>query len=110
MVADMGLLDVRDRETISQEIVLETVSLAVKVTMTSELFQPFALGAGVWLDVIVGGVVSFTVTLKEALALLPASSAAVQFTVVAPIAKVLPEAGVQLTEGDESTASVAVTE
>jgi len=47
MVADMGLLDVRDRETISQGIVLETVSLAVKVTMTSELFQPFALGAGV---------------------------------------------------------------
>ena len=44
----------------------------------------------------VGAVVSSTVTLKDAVPVLPAASAAVQVTGVVPIAKVLPETGLQL--------------
>src|SRR5439155_25525444 len=42
-----------------------------------------------------GGVVSWTVTVKEPLRLLPARSAALQLTVVVPRANVDPEAGEQ---------------
>ena len=77
----MGLLDVRDRETISQEIVLETASLAVKVTMTSELFQPFALVSGFCVDEIAGGVVSTTVTCKVSVAVAPLVSVTVNVVV-----------------------------
>src|SRR5205814_8120083 len=45
-----------------------------------------------------GMVVSLTVTLKEAVSVLPLPSAAVQVTVVAPSGKLLPEAGTQVTE------------
>ncbi len=44
----------------------------------------------------------------EALALLPAWSAAVQDTVVVPRGKVLPEAGAHVTVGEAVTASVAL--
>jgi hypothetical protein len=40
---------------------------------------------------------SFTVTVKEQLAVLPAPSVAVQVTVVVPFGKVEPEGGLQVT-------------
>src|SRR5262245_50205704 len=49
--------------------------------------------------VTIGGVVSMTVTLKEQVSELPESSVAEQFTVVVPIAKVLPEGGTHTTVG-----------
>src|SRR6266851_5435858 len=55
-----------------------------------------------------GGVVSSTVTVKVPLAELPLVSVAVQFTVVLPSAKVLPEAGEQLGVTGPSIASLAV--
>ena len=48
-------------------------------------------------------------TRKLPLEVLPAASLAVQFTVVMPIENRLPEAGEQLTTGEGSTLSVAVT-
>ncbi len=54
-----------------------------------------------------GSPISFTVTLKLPVAVLPALSAAEQSTVVVPNGKVLPEAGVQLTETAPFTMSVA---
>jgi hypothetical protein len=47
-------------------------------------------------QVIWGGVVSCTVTVKVQVALLPLLSVAVQFTVVTPLANVEPLAGAQL--------------
>lgn len=49
-----------------------------------------------------------TVTLKEALAVLPAASVAVRVTLVVPIRKVVPEAGAQVRGSGPSTPSVAV--
>src|SRR5947207_4546164 len=46
-------------------------------------------------------------TVKDPLPVLPCASVAEQFTVVAPSAKVDPEAGVQLTASAPSTMSVA---
>jgi hypothetical protein len=58
---------------------------------------------------ITGGVVSTTtVTVNVADELLPAASVAVQVTVVAPAAKVEPDAGEQFTGSVPSTLSVAV--
>jgi hypothetical protein len=57
-----------------------------------------------------GGVVSFTVTVKEAEPVLLCVSVAVQVTVVAPIGNVEPLAGVQLTGRAPSTLSVAEAE
>jgi hypothetical protein len=47
-------------------------------------------------QVITGGSVSFTVTVKEHVAVLPAASVAVQVTVVFPTGKKVPDAGVQV--------------
>ena len=47
---------------------------------------------------IFGASVSFTVTVKVELAVLPAASVAVQVTVVVPTGKTLPEAGTQMTD------------
>src|SRR3954447_3022046 len=55
-----------------------------------------------------GAVVSRTVTVKLAVAVLPEASRAVQLTSVEPSGKVLPDAGTQLTEGFGSWSSVAV--
>ena len=55
----------------------------------------------------VGGVVSCTVTLNEALPVLPDESIAVQVTVVEPSTKVLPEGGEQLGEMLPSMLSLA---
>src|SRR5712691_1749445 len=59
-------------------------------------------------SVSVGGVVSCTVTLNGAASVkLPAASVALQWTVVVPIAKVLPDVWSQLIVGFGSTLSVA---
>ncbi|MEP6469826.1 MAG: hypothetical protein ABJC24_08660, partial [Chloroflexota bacterium] len=54
-----------------------------------------------------GAVVSTTVIVKVAVPVLPAPSVAEQVTVVAPRAKVEPDAGVQDVETEPLTASVA---
>jgi hypothetical protein len=59
-------------------------------------------------QVIVGACVSFTVTVKEQLAVLPDASLTVQFTVVAPFANVEPDAGVQTGVPTPGQLSVAV--
>ena len=56
---------------------------------------------------LLGGVVPTTVTSKLPLAVFAALSVAVQPTVVAPMGKVLPEAGVQFGVTAPSTKSVA---
>ena len=56
-----------------------------------------------------GGVWSFTVTWKEADEDLPWESVALQFTVVFPNAKAVPEAGVQLELVTVSSGSVKLT-
>jgi len=63
----------------------------------------------VTLMVTTGGVVSFTVIVKLALDVLPCVSVALQPTVVVPIGKVAPEAGLHETVA-ASSGSVAVTE
>jgi hypothetical protein len=55
-----------------------------------------------------GGVVSVTVTVKLAVAVLPCVSVAVQATVVRPRGKVLPDAGAQETVA-ASSGSIALT-
>jgi hypothetical protein len=56
----------------------------------------------------VGGVVSWTFTVKEPVAVLPLPSAAEQLTVVVPRLKLLPEGGVQTAVTEPSQVSVAV--
>ena len=56
----------------------------------------------------VGAVVSCTVTLNVVCDELPDASVAVQVTSVVVIANVVPDAGLQATVGDGSTASLAV--
>jgi hypothetical protein len=58
-------------------------------------------------QLIVGGCVSLMVTVKEQFAVLPAASVAVQVTVVVPLAKLEPEAGLQVT-GAPGQLSLAV--
>ena len=82
-----------------------STALAVKVTTApAALVASTVILAG---TMSIGGVVSRTVTVKLPWAVLPCASVAVQFTVVAPMAKVLPEAGVELTATLPSTRSVA---
>ena len=63
------------------------------------------MGAG---TVTAGGVVSTTVTVKLFMPVLPCPSLALQVTVVAPRAKLLPEAGEQLTETNPAQVSLAL--
>ena len=80
-------------------------AVAVKLTATGAV-DCTVMFAG---TVTVGAVVSCTVTVKEALALFPATSFAVQLTVVAPNPKVEPDAGVQTSVTTPGRSSVAVT-
>src|SRR5688500_8733752 len=59
-------------------------------------------------SVSIGGVVSTTFTLNDAVASFPAASLAEQFTAVSPSGNVLPEAGVHSTSTSPSTSSLAV--
>jgi len=61
-------------------------------------------------QVIEGGCVSLTVTLKVHIAVLPAPSVAVQVTVVVPFVKAEPDGGVHVTPGEAVQLSVAVAE
>src|SRR5512143_345445 len=59
-----------------------TRSVQLHLTVTSVLFQPYPLAAGSWLTkVMIGSVVSCTVTLKLPVAVLPCASVAEQSTV-----------------------------
>ena len=89
----------------------DALSMAFRVTVTFELFQPAAFGDGARLAFVTGGVVSMTVTVKVWLADVGESSSlvAVHVTVVVSMGNVDPDAGAQLTEGatgspDSSTA------
>jgi hypothetical protein len=83
-----------------------SVAVAANVTTAPALvMQGTLLLVG---QVITGGVVSTTVTVKLHEALFPLASVAVQVTVVVPIRKVLPDAGVQTITGFGSQMSVAV--
>ena len=55
-----------------------------------------------------GGIVSWTVTVNDEVAVLPCASLELQLTVVVAIGNVEPDAGVQLTGVGPSTASVAL--
>ena len=86
-----------------------TMSVAVTTKSTTAPVGPVAsamIGSG---TVIIGTVVSTTVTVKLAIDTLPVKSVAVTFTVVSPSAKVLSLGGVTTTTGAGSTMSVAVT-
>jgi hypothetical protein len=71
--------------------------------------DPFVATGSPQIAVHVTGDTYVTVILKEARDVLPVSSRAVQVTVVDPTGNVLPLAGSQLTVGEASTASEAVT-
>src|SRR5712691_2737017 len=62
----------------------DRLSLQVKLTVTSVLFQPFAFGAGLRAAVIVGGVLSILTAGEVKVALFPARSATVTVPVTAP--------------------------
>src|SRR5919109_2232543 len=81
---ESGLAPVNCSATISQENVCETASVAVKVSVTSVLFQPFAFGGGLWATVRAGGVGSTTETVQAPVPLLPDAPVAVQVTVGIP--------------------------
>jgi len=85
-----------------------SVALAEKVTAA-----PLGLVASTVMlpgTITIGGVASTstTVTLKDAVAVFPCASVALQVTVVVPTGKVLPELGLQLGVSAPSTLSVAL--
>src|SRR5260370_30576626 len=85
----------------------DTVSVALAAKVTTAPLGPVAstrLGA---VMVTTGGVVSATVTVKLAFAVLPCVSVAVHATVVRPRGKVLPDAGAQETVTASSSAALA---
>jgi len=87
-----------------------TRSLAETVKFTTAPDGPVASSVMLAGKVSVGGVVSWMVTLKLPLVVLPALSVAEQSTLVVPSGNVLPEAGVQDTVTEPSTMSVAEAE
>jgi hypothetical protein len=82
-------------------------SFAVAVYVKGAPVAPVASTVAWAGTVTTGPVVSVTVTVKDAVRLLPRASAAVQLTVVVPSGKVDPLAGVHVTVTAPSTASVA---
>jgi hypothetical protein len=90
---------------------LTTPTASLKVADAYVTVAPAALVASATTlagTVTTGAVPSLTVTVKLALPVLPAASVAVQFTGVAPMANLLPEAGVQLVAREPLTESSAV--
>src|SRR5829696_7821171 len=85
----------------------DSPSLQVKLTVTFELFQPFAFAGGDTTAEIDGAVVSKTLTLNIPLVVSPSLSVAEQFTCVRPSGNVLPEAGIQVGAMAPSSASDA---
>ena len=89
---------------------LSSGSLTLTVKFTGAPPGPMA-SAGCWLvmlTVTVGAPFGLTVTVKDVVAELPASSVAVHVTVVVPEVKVEPEGGVHEIATDVSTSSVDV--
>jgi len=80
----------------------------VKVAMPQLAPVGIMTATGLWVA-ITGGCISFTVTVKEHVALLLEESVAVQVTVVTPCGKVLPEGGEQVAVIVPSQLSFAVT-
>ena len=95
-------------ESPSQVTILEAMSEQVKVTATSVLFHPLALGDGDTRPTILGMEVSSTVTTKCSPATFPEASMPVQLTVVAPNGNTEPEGGSHTTTGPGSTESDAL--
>src|SRR5262245_38842539 len=88
--------------------VTPTASVALVVKLTSAPPGPIAsrvMSAGTVTD---GAVVSWTVTWNDACAEFERASVAVQFTVVVPTGKPVPEAGTHVTGTVPSTRSLAV--
>jgi hypothetical protein len=85
-----------------------TPSLADAVKLNAAPVAPVASTVAFAGTVTTGPVVSATVTVKDAVPLLPLASVAVQLTVVAPSGNVDPLAGVHVTARGPSTRSVAV--
>jgi hypothetical protein len=86
-----------------------SVAIAVNVTTAEPELGGFSVAVMLAGQVIVGAVVSTTCTVNvHGAEVLPLSSLAVQLTVVVPMGKVLPEAGVHMTVGVASQVSVAV--
>ena len=83
-------------------------SAQLKVTATSVLCHALTFGKGDMRPVMVGGVVSSTVTMKWSPETFPEASVAAQLTVVVPTGKVEPEEGSHSTTGLGSTESVAM--
>src|SRR5438045_358702 len=86
----------------------ETASLQVKVTVTSVLFQPAPLAAGVRLPPIAGAVVSM-LTVAGSVALLPALSTAVPGTGWLAPAVATVVGAVQVAMPERASAQVKVT-
>jgi hypothetical protein len=86
---------------------LEPLSIWLAVTVTVPGLVALKFTVMFW-HLGVGGVVSWTFTVKELVAVLPLPSAAEQLTVVVPNAKALPEAGVQTAVTAPSQVSLAV--
>ena len=86
-----------------------TTSTAVAAKGTTAEVAPVAAFTVMFAGTVsTGGVTSLTMTLNVFTAVLPVKSFAVHDTVVVPTGKVEPEAGAQVTNGEPSTASVAV--
>src|SRR5262245_24388016 len=89
----------------STALVTPTASLMLMVTAVGAVITASRLGDT---KVIVGAVVSRTVTKKIAVAVFPAASVAEHVTLVIPSANVLPEAGAHVTGRVPLTRSFAV--
>src|SRR5262249_50784158 len=85
-----------------------TLSVAVTLNETGAPNGPVASTPLMLLALIVGAVVSVTLTVNDWTSWLPELSVAVHVTVLVPSGNRLPGGGEQLTEGFGSTLSVAV--
>src|SRR5438093_8402199 len=84
------------------------MSLAVAVKFATAPEAPVASTVRLAGQLTVGGVVSWTLTVKVQSPVLPWASVEEQVTVVVPMANVLPLAGEQVTGSPPSTMSLAV--
>ena len=101
-----GTLD----ELLTRLVTLQlSVALTLKVTLLRPHWPASALTTMLLGQVITGNSVSFTVTVKVQLVVLPQASVAEQFTVVTPTGKTEPLVGVQTKVGLASHPSIAVT-
>jgi len=106
VVPSAKLLPEAGEQVTSTDPAQASLALALKVTVAWPLpVHSAVIGEG---TVTVGATVSWTVTLKEFMPVLPLVSVAEQVTVVVPSAKLVPEAGLQVTETGPSQISLAL--